>query len=384
MISPDLSNELTTTTFVLGATSFVLLLVVLSTAIVHQRLRDPGERFLISLAVSGMLFVGCITVPFVYNGKRLQSGAELCAHISLTFASHQALTLYEGAFVASVIYTIHTNRFISRRTEIACGLLAVMAFTAMFVFDFMSCQKHPFGFHNIQYHEGIGILTIVAADLVACVGFGISLNLRNRRFSQHSCQLAEHIAQSNSAFAKRQLQLLNNSNRDFNQYVRPLRFYPLVFFIYLVPNVLFVVANKQKSTLFGQIELVLLSPRGVFFTMIYFLDKETRRLLSPNRWVSALRKLIGQRKVRFGGNTFQPTPRPTGSSAQVQYRSILRSRSDRKRRMKWTELYEEGEGAYDEEPDYEPVSWTSTLLSAQSVKEFPEDRVSLLLAESRL
>lgn len=370
-------DELITSQVVFSGISCFTLLAVLAVMVVFRKARDSTDRFLLALTIASVVFLATFTVPFYYHGHYLHK--DFCTRLALALGTHTALVLIEGAFVGAVLYSVRRNRHVPVKLEVFILLMAIAACTGVSVFDARECRSAEAAeFQRQTQHYVLAIMAIIAADLLLCGALVISIRLRNSRFHEHAHQLTEHVAVGNSAFAKRQLQILYHTNREFQRFTRPLERYPLLFLFLMIPNILFVLGNAKPASADVLVAVMMISLRGLLFSIVYFLDPEARRQLHPVRWCNAAVAMFQRRAVRFSQTGVgQPEHQP-GAGVRPGP-SILKSRREHGRRLNF-----DRRNTADSWTSDDNQSVAASVFSVFALRDIPEDKVSLLHGESRL
>lgn len=214
--------------------SSLCLLVVIAVIIIYRKSKTVNDRYLLWLTIANLMFALPLAVP----KEELACGDEIAV-----FTMHAALITLETAFIASVMYTMLANTFIPKVLEVVSVLGAIIAAGASLGVLTPDCPKPQ------QIALAIFQLLILGLDFILCISLLVSIRHRKLIFTRKRRQVEDEIAKTQSAAPqlRRQLQILQNLNADFNTYVYPVRLYPVVFVVFSLPQLLFLQKPDQTS-----------------------------------------------------------------------------------------------------------------------------------------
>lgn len=176
-------------------------------------------------------------------------------------------------FVIATIITIKRNAM-SRQREFATYVAALLGGLAMFVGSTTSCATSTGDkFHSDEVVLASVVVGIIFIDFVLCCVLIGAIHYQQQVFEKQEKLLLEHVLEGNAFTAKRKLQLLKNTIRHFDRFVRPLRVYPYFFILLSLPGFGFLFVRTAIAL---SAALMAISLRGAIFTVLYFLDRESR------------------------------------------------------------------------------------------------------------
>lgn len=218
----DASNELAILQVVLAVLSVIALICALLVMTIFKRYTQQVERLMLALTVSNLALAGTLVIPAFYNNKQLLGETSYCNIRASTYGTQICTIFLEIEFIASTLLTVKRNQFIPFKTEVAAVVVSSLVGLVVWFFSHRFCLSTEFlRFENAFSFVVVGSLF---SDALLCLLLLVSIRQKDNRFKEQQGILLDHIAEQNSRRARRQLQLLDQTHREFQAFFKPLKY----------------------------------------------------------------------------------------------------------------------------------------------------------------